>query len=70
MPEYLFITGRLAADSLQSTLRKLELDFDYEVAVLDFGVAALMRAEWIARRLTDTRGCRQIMVPGLCRGDL
>lgn len=70
MPEYLFITGRLAADALQSTLRKLELDFDYEVVVLDFGVAALMRAEWIARRLTDARGCRQIMVPGLCRGDL
>lgn len=70
MPEYLFVTGRLAAESLRSTLDRLELDFDYEVAVLDVSVAALMRAEWIARRLPDARGCRQIMVPGLCRGDL
>ncbi|GAB4244215.1 MAG: dihydropteroate synthase [Thermoleophilia bacterium] len=70
MPEYLFVTGRLAAEALRSTLDRLELDFDYEVAVLDISVAALMRAEWIARRLPDTRGCRQVMVPGLCRGDL
>lgn len=70
MPEYLFVTGRLAAEALRSTLDRLELDFDYEVAVLDISVAALMRAEWIARRLSDARGCRQVMVPGLCRGDL
>lgn len=70
MPEYLFVTGRLAAEALRSTLGRLELDFDYEVEVLDISVAALMRAEWIARRLSDARGCRQVMVPGLCRGDL
>ncbi|MBU2602291.1 MAG: PTS mannitol transporter subunit IIABC [Actinobacteria bacterium] len=70
MPEYLFVTGRLAAAALRSTLDRLELDFDYEVAVLDISVAALMRAEWVARRLSDARGCRQVMVPGLCRGDL
>lgn len=68
--EYLFVTGVLAADALQATLDRSEFDFDYEVAVLESSVASLMRAEWIARRLTDSRGCRQVMVPGLCRGDL
>ena len=38
--------------------------------MLPSSVAALMRAEWIARRLTDSRGCTTVMVPGLCRGDL
>lgn len=70
MPEYLFVTGRLAAEALRNTLASAELDFDYEVAEMDVSVAALMRAEWIARRLPDARGCRQVMVPGLCRGDL
>lgn len=70
MPEYLFVTGRLAAEALRSTLDRLATEFDYEIAVLDISVAALMRAEWIARRLSDACGCRQVMVPGLCRGDL
>jgi dihydropteroate synthase-like protein len=70
MPEYLFVTGRLAAEALRSTLDRLAAEFDYEIAVLDISVAALMRAEWIARRLSDARGCQQVMVPGLCRGDL
>ncbi|MFA4964586.1 MAG: DUF6513 domain-containing protein [Thermoleophilia bacterium] len=67
--EYLFVTGRLAADALIGTLQRAELDFDYEVLALENSVASLMRAEWIARRLSDSRGCRQVMVPGLCRGD-
>ena len=29
-----------------------------------------MRTEWIARRLPDDCGCEQVMIPGLCRGDL
>ena len=70
MPDTLFVTGRLAADALRRTLASLELDFDYEVAVLSGSVAALMRTEWIARRLPEDCGCRQVMIPGLCRGDL
>jgi dihydropteroate synthase-like protein len=66
---YLFVTGRLAADALSATLERADLDFGYEVAVLESSVASLMRAEWIARRLTDSRGCQQVMIPGLCRGD-
>lgn len=67
--EYLFVTGRLAEDALRATLAGAELDFDYEVVALECSVASLMRAEWIARRLDGSRGCRQVMVPGLCRGD-
>ena len=70
MAEYLFVTGRLAAGALRATLDRLELEGGYELAVLNGSVAALMRTEWIARRLTDAGGCRQVMIPGLCRGDL
>lgn len=67
---YLFVTGRLAADALQATLEDAELGAGHEIAVLPSSVASLMRAEWIARRLHDSRGCTAVMVPGLCRGDL
>ena len=70
MPDTLFVTGRLAADALRRTLDKLELDFEHEVAVLGGSVAALMRTEWIARRLPADCKCAQVMIPGLCRGDL
>ncbi len=70
MAEYLFVTGRLAAGALRATLDRLELEGGYELAVLNGAVAALMRTEWIARRLPDARGCAQVMIPGLCRGDL
>jgi len=66
----LFVTGRLAADALRTTLDRLELDFEYEVAVLGGSVAALMRTEWIARRLPADCASRQVVIPGLCRGDL
>ncbi len=70
MADTLFVTGRLAADALRRTLGKLELDFEYDVAALSGSVAALMRTEWIARRLPEDCGYRQVIIPGLCRGDL
>jgi dihydropteroate synthase-like protein len=70
MPDYLFVTGKLAADSLIHMLQKMEPDFEYEVAVLDISVAALMTTQWIARHLHDARGCHQVMIPGPCQGDL
>ena len=70
VPDTLFVTGRLAADALRKTLAKLELDFEYDIAVLGGSVAALMRSEWIARRLPADCASRQVMIPGLCRGDL
>lgn len=70
MPEYLFVTGKLAADALVSTLKKMDLDFAYEVAILNISVAALMDTGWIARHLPPDHGCRQVMIPGDCQGNL
>ncbi len=70
MPDYLFVTGKLAADSLKMTLGKMEPALDWEIEVLDISVAGLMNVEWIAQRLSNHRGCRQVMIPGLCSGDL
>ncbi len=70
MPEYLFVTGTLAADALANTLEHMEPDFDYEIAVLGISVAALMNAPWIARKLESARECHQVMISGWCQGDL
>ncbi|MEE8120564.1 MAG: DUF6513 domain-containing protein, partial [Anaerolineales bacterium] len=70
MPDYLFVTGKLAADALILALEKMEPDFEYEVAVLNISVAALMDTRWIARHLSDARGCDQVIIPGGCQGDL
>lgn len=70
MPEYHFVTGKLAADALVATLQQIELDFDYEVEVLNISVAALMSTDWIARHLSGAHGSRQIMISGWCQGDL
>ncbi len=70
MPEYLFVTGKLAAEALADTLEKLEPDFDYEITTLNISVAALMSAPWIARQLDSARGCQQVMISGWCQGDL
>ena len=67
---YLFVTGKLAAPALQETLRRAELPFEYEVAVMRITVAALMTADWIAKRLEVPPGVTRIMIPGSCRGDV
>ncbi|MEO0422350.1 MAG: DUF6513 domain-containing protein [Pseudomonadota bacterium] len=67
----LFLTGRLAKDSLERELEALEQrKFDYEVRDLGLKVAALMTAQMIDRRLDDVAGFDRILVPGLCGGDL
>lgn len=72
MPErILFLTGRLARDSLERELAALEpRSFEYEVRDLGLKVAALMTAPMIARRLEDVSGFDRVLVPGLCGGDL
>jgi dihydropteroate synthase-like protein len=70
VPEYLFVTGKLAEDALRSTLERIAPDFDYEVAVLNISVAALMETQWIARQLRDAHGCHQVMISGWCQGEL
>jgi dihydropteroate synthase len=70
MPRYLFVTGRLAAQSLREILQRMPSDFESQVAVLPISVAALMDARFIARHLTDSMNCDRVIVPGLCTGDL
>ncbi|MGD2177597.1 MAG: DUF6513 domain-containing protein [Anaerolineae bacterium] len=70
MADYLFVTGKLAADALEDTLEAMEPDFDYRIAQLGISVAALMDARWIARHLDSARGCDQVMVTGWVQGDL
>ena len=66
---YLFVTGKLAAPALREALRRAELPFDYDVAVMKITVAALMTTTWIARRLEVPSNVTRIMVPGMCQGD-
>ena len=66
---YLFVTGKLAAPALRGTLERAGLPFEYDVAVMKITVAALMTADWIARRLEVPPEVTQIMIPGQCQGD-
>ena len=67
----LFLTGKLAQKRLERILKEMEpVEFTYEIRNIGVSVAALMTAQMIARRLTDTDDIDRIIVPGLCRGDL
>jgi len=68
----LFVTGRLAKDSVRRTLDSLEApDFTFDVEVLGISVAALMTADFVARRLPRIpQGVTRVIVPGRLRGDL
>ncbi len=67
-----FVTGTLAEPSLRQVLAELapRAGFQYTVQVLNITVAALMTAEWIARRIQVPLGTSQVMVTGYCQGDL
>ncbi len=68
----LFVTGKLAEYSLREILEKLspQVNFTYEITVLNVQVAALMHVPLIQRRLTIPDGIDWVMLPGLCKGDL
>jgi dihydropteroate synthase-like protein len=68
--DYLFVTGKLAADALRNTLEAMEPQFDYRIKRLGISVAALMDARWIARHLDSAEGCETVMVSGWVQGDL
>lgn len=70
MPRYLFVTGKLAAQSLSDILAKISPPLEYEIAVHPISVAALMDTKFIAKYLDSARGCDEIMIPGACHGDL
>ena len=68
----LFVTGRLAEPSLRGVLAPLaaRTGFEYEVAVLGISVAALLRADWVRRKLTVPSGIQRVIVPGWCGGEM
>ncbi|WP_298862162.1 DUF6513 domain-containing protein [uncultured Gimesia sp.] len=68
----LFITGKLAEYSLREILEKLapQVNFTYEITVLNVQVAALMHVPLVKRRLKVPDGFDWVMLPGLCKGDL
>lgn len=68
LPDTLFVTGRLAEPALRSVVS--ELGIDHQVVVMNIGVAALMTTRWIARRLELPDGVDNIVIPGLCEGDV
>jgi dihydropteroate synthase-like protein len=70
MPRYLFVTGKLAAQSLNDILTKISPRLEYEIAVHPISVAALMDTKFIAKNLDNARSCDLIMIPGSCHGDL
>jgi dihydropteroate synthase-like protein len=70
MSHYLFVTGKLAAPALADTLEKMSPEFEYEIAVLNISVAALMDTRFVARQFNQAPGCDVVMIPGLCGGDL
>lgn len=72
MPQYLFVTGKLAEPALRRTLAELgaRAGFEYSVSVLPITVAALATTSWIARHLPIPHKVDRIVLPGLALGDL
>src|SRR3954470_1530864 len=66
---YLFVTGKLAAPALRATLERADLPFEYDVAVMKITVAALMTADWIARRLEVPPCVTRIMISVMWQGE-
>lgn len=69
--QILFVTGRLAADSLRAVVEKLaaQLGFDFEISVTKISVAALLHVDWLVRQLTPGRAFDRVILPGYCQGD-
>jgi dihydropteroate synthase-like protein len=68
LADTLFVTGRLAEPALRSVVS--ELGLDHQIEVMNISVAALMTTRWIARRLSVPSGVDNIVIPGLCEGDV
>ncbi len=69
MPRYLFITGKLAEQSLRDCLQGIQA-LEYDVSVMPISVAALMDTRFISKHISGSNGCDRIMIPGSCEGDL
>ena len=71
-PNYLFLTGKLAAAPLRQVVSRLanSLEFDYAIETLPITVAALLTTDWIARRLPQIEPTDRVILPGYTRGEL
>ncbi len=67
-----FVTGKLAAQSLQRIVAELggPGGFDYSLEVLPISVAALMTTDWVARHAHPPQGASRMILPGHCQGSL
>jgi dihydropteroate synthase len=68
LADTLFVTGRLAETALRAVVS--ELGIDHQIVVMNITVAALMTPRWIAKRLRTPEGVDNIVIPGLCEGDV
>lgn len=66
----LFVTGRLAEDSLRRVVTGLSelIGFDFEIAVTKISVAALLHVDWLARQLQIEGRFDRMILPGWCQG--
>ncbi len=71
MERILFLTGRLARQSLEKVLDGIAPPaFEWEVRDVGLQVAGLMTVDMIRRRVQKPERVDRILVPGRCRGDL
>ncbi len=68
LADTLFVTGRLAEPALRAVVSGLGIE--HQIAVMNISVAALMTPRWIAKRLGTPEGVDNIVIPGLCEGDV
>jgi len=67
----LFLTGRLARNSLENVLAAITpAAFEWETLDIGIQVAGLMTADMIRRRVARPEHFDRVLVPGRCRGDL
>ncbi len=67
----LLLTGTLAEPSLRRVMEGIDTDeYDWTVRALGVKIAALLTADTILRRLTETDDADRVLLPGRCRGDL
>lgn len=68
----LFVTGRLAEPLVRRVVHEVgeAVGFDADVHVLGISVAALMHADWVARKLTIDGDYDRVILPGWCQGNL
>jgi len=68
LADTLFLTGRLAEPALRDVVS--ELGIEHQIEVMNISVAALMTTRWIAKRLSVPAGVDNIVIPGLCEGEV